>query len=203
MEPTDLLLEVAGVCDVMRLPYFVTGSMASTYYGEYRTTHDVDIVVELPSWKAKEFCGHFPEPAYYVDPDAALRAVQEGGMFNIIHVPSSLKVDVITFGAKAGNEGCLVRARKVEVRPGRVAMFIAPEDSILSKLEFYKMGGSDKHLRDIASILRISGEILDRSYLDHWAMRLGVSTEWKVILDRVAEVERAEREGGGPPVAGH
>jgi hypothetical protein len=45
IEPNDLLRYLAGVCDAMKLRYFVTGSMATIFYGEPRFTNDVDVIV--------------------------------------------------------------------------------------------------------------------------------------------------------------
>jgi hypothetical protein len=66
-----------------------------------------------------------------------------------------------------------------------VASFASPEDVILMKLDFHRRGGSDKHLRDIAGILRVSGEQLDRGYLDSWARHMGLEETWRALLKRV------------------
>ena len=57
---------------------------------------------------------------------------------------------------------------------------------ILSKLEFYQEGGSEKHVRDISSILRAPEASIDQSYLDFWADQLGVLAEWMADKARVA-----------------
>jgi len=51
----------------------------------------------------------------------------------------------------------------------------------MRKLEYYREGGSQKHLRDIRSMLAISGEQLDRAALNEWIERLGLQTEWRVV----------------------
>src|SRR5947209_5633717 len=104
MLPLDLVRLIAGVCERLELPYFVTGSLASTFYGEYRATHDVDVVVELPSWQVKDFCAAFPEPDWYVSEETAMRAARGPGMFNVIHVPSALKLDMIVLGGDRFDE---------------------------------------------------------------------------------------------------
>ena len=94
--------------------------------------------------------------------------------FNLIHVPSGLKVDFMIPSDTAFNESHFRRARRLEFAPGVSACFSAPEDVILKKLEFYREGGSDKQLRDIASMIKISGEDFDREYLERWARELKV-----------------------------
>jgi hypothetical protein len=52
-----------------------------------------------------------------------------------------------------------------------------PEDLILSKLRDFKAGGSQEHLMDIEGILRVSGAILDRDYIEGWIGKLGLEAE--------------------------
>ena len=185
MQPLDLVRIVADLCGRMKLAYFVTGSVASSYYGKYRTTQDVDVVVELPSWNVREFCEAFPTPDWYVSPEAAMEAARGPGMFNVIHVPSALKIDVIVFNGTPFSESRLGRARPVNLPDGGAALFSAPEDVILSKLDFFRQGGSDKHLTDIAGIFQVSGSELDLAYIEHWALRIGVRDQWNLIKQRL------------------
>jgi hypothetical protein len=59
------------------------------------------------------------------------------------------------------------------------------EDVILKKLEYYQEGGSEKHLRDIAGVLKIQGDKIDRQYVAEWAGRLGVAEVWELVVQRV------------------
>ncbi len=185
MRPLELATTVANVCERLKLPYFVTGSVASTYYGEYRTTLDVDFVVELPSWLVGKLCEAFPPPEWYVSSEAAMEAAQTARMFNIVHVPSGLKADIMIFRDTPYNDSRLHRRRLVELPGGGSAYFAAPEDVILKKLEAFRDGGSDKHLRDITGIVRVSGDELDYSYLEGWVLRNSVQHEWQAIKSRL------------------
>ena len=176
---------VAGRLESLGLEYYITGSTASMLYGEVRFTQDVDIVVEIPAWKIKELCALFPDDGFYLSEEAAWQAVEMGGQFNIISKESTFKADIITFRDKPFDNSRLARRRRVEMAPGLSAYFASPEDVILKKLEYHRMGGSDKHLRDIAGIVKISGEKLDRRYLDDWALRIGVAAEWRTMKARV------------------
>ena len=63
-------------------------------------------------------------------------------------------------------------------------VLIAPIEAVmLSKLRYFRMGRSDRHLRDIHQMLRISGDLLDRPTLEQWAARLGVEHEWRQAQD--------------------
>lgn len=111
-------------------------------------------------------------------------------MFNIIHVAESVKADDVCFAGSRIDEGRLLRAKRVELLPGLIARLAAPEDVILSKLQFFKQGQSDKHLRDSAQVLIIMGDRIDLAFLDHWSLRIGVSAEWKVLRQRVEDSQR-------------
>lgn len=65
---------------------------------------------------------------------------------------------------------------------GRVEPFSSPEDVILKKLDFFREGGSQKHLRDIASMIAVQGaETLDWHYLMQWAARFGITDQLGLI----------------------
>lgn len=185
MEPTDLARIIDALCASLKLPYYVTGSVASMQYGESRSTIDLDVVIELPSWSVGDFCAAFPLPDWYVEKEAAIRAVQSGFPFNIINSAEGLKIDVMAMREGQYEECRLARARRLELSGGGSAMFAAPEDVILKKLEFFRDGASDKHTRDIVSMLKISGAGIDLQYINHWVPRLEVEREWLAIKSRL------------------
>lgn len=187
----ELMLLVVRTCERLRLSYYVTGSIASMAWGESRLTLDVDVVVELPSWNVREFCEAFPAPEYYVSQEAAMAAARGPSQFNIIWPSKGVKADIMVFKPTPFDESRLSRARRVEIPDVGQVMIAAPEDIILKKLEFFKEGGSDKHPRDIASILKVRGSELDFAYIELWASRIGVQKEWQMVR---ASVEPHRRE---------
>lgn len=184
MTPTDLLHLITRVLRELRIPYIVTGSVASSYWGEARLTHDIDVVVQLDASRVRTLLESFPLPEFYASEEAALDAVRHGGQFNILHPTSGLKVDVMIARDTDFDASRFARAR--EVFPSEHPLvFAAPEDVILKKLEYYAEGGSDKHVRDIASICRIRAGELDEAYITRWASKLGLSDVWTKVRDRV------------------
>jgi len=110
------------------------------------------------------------------------QAVQQNSQFNVIHPASGLKIDFIVSSDSLFDESRRVRRRELSVLDDRSVWFAAPEDVILKKLVYYQEGGSDKHLRDIAGVLRIQGSSLDRDYIQHWTKRFGVNDIWQEIV---------------------
>lgn len=114
-----------------------------------------------------------------------IHAMRFGGMFNVIHSSSGLKIDFVVIDGTGYDDTRLRRCRVVSTEGGQEMKISAPEDAILKKLEFYKEGASDKHLRDIASMLKISGDLIDRDYLEKWAIHLNVTEELNAVKSRV------------------
>lgn len=185
MEPTELLRLVGEQLDRIGCQRFTTGSVASMVFGEPRFTNDIDIVVRMDERQARLLAAAFAGEAWYASVDAAVDAVRRRGMFNIIHVPSGLKADIIVAAGGAFDASRFSRVRHIELPDGRIEPFSSPEDVILKKLEFFREGGSQKHLRDIASIVAVQGVAsLDWPYLKHWAERLGVTAELDLVRPR-------------------
>jgi hypothetical protein len=184
MEPSELLVSLASTLEALAIPYFVTGSTASIAYGEPRFTNDIDVVVDLPASRIQAFCEAFPAPEYYVSESAAREAVARRHQFNIIHPGSGLKIDVVVAKDSSFDRARFERRRRLTIAPNIEAFFASPEDLILKKLEFHRQGGSEKHLRDIASICKVSGDRLDWEYLGRWARALGVEEAWDAIVRR-------------------
>ena len=185
MEPSELLRHCVAALERLRLPYFITGSVATVDYGEPRFTNDVDVVVALPLQRVLQFCRAFPQPEFYLSEDAVREAVEHHGQFNIIHPTSGLKIDVMIPSDTPFNESRFARVNRVKPSNDYDAWFAAAEDVILKKLEYFREGGSEKHLRDIAGVLKISGDRVDLTYIASWAARLGLESIWERVKNRV------------------
>lgn len=129
----------------------------------------------------------FPPDDYYMDEDMAREAIRNRAQFNIIHPASGLKVDVMIKQNTLHDRSRFERIRRIHPMESYQANFAAPEDVIIKKMECYKEGASEKHLRDIAGILKISGETVDRGYIAEWAQRLDLVKIWDAIQKRLHE----------------
>jgi hypothetical protein len=187
MEQSELLRFVTTVLRDLGLRYFVTGSTATIFYGEPRFTNDIDIVVDLPESRIQEFCNWFPLDEFYVSEPAARDAVRRKSQFNIIHPDSGLKVDIIIPESSPFNQARFSRIRRLRAGDDFEACFASPEDAILKKMEYYREGGSDKHLRDIAGVLKTSHGQIDGAYITQWAQQLGLTEIWATVQARMAD----------------
>ena len=184
MEQDELLRRVVEILEEQGIVYLLVGSLASGVYGEPRLTHDIDIVIEARPEQVVRLCAAFPAPDYYVSEKAAREAAASGGQFNVIHPASGNKIDFMIARHDAWGRSQISRRRREQILPDRPGYTAAPEDVILGKLWYYQEGGSEKHLRDIAAMLQVSGDQIDRQYVGHWAQQLGLMEPWQAVLDR-------------------
>lgn len=185
MGPYDLLHTVVAVLERLQITYLVTGSVASMAYGEPRLTNDIDIVADVLPSHIEDLLTAFPVPEYYIDAEMIQEAIHRTGQFNIIHPASGFKVDLIIRKDTPFNRSRFSRKRRLRSSKEYEADFASPEDVILKKMESYKKGGSEKHLRDITGILRISGEKIDREYITSWLEQMEIKEVWEAILRRL------------------
>lgn len=187
MEQSELMRLIVQVLESLNIPYMITGSMASAYYGEPRFTRDIDVVAELKEDQVDEFVKFFPEDQFYCDKDMIKTEIKRRGQFNIIHSISGLKIDIILTKETPFSKTEFSRRKREPLFSDTEAHFAAPEDVIIKKMDFYRQGGSEKHLRDITGILKISGDIIDMDYITQWADRLGLHEIWDAVVKRVKE----------------
>lgn len=181
-EPDLLELFVAPLAST-GTRYFVTGSIAATLYGEPRATHDIDLVVNLDLARIDALATAYPSDALYLPPPEVIRekaSRTERGHFHIIHHESGLKADFYLAGSDELHAWAFEHSRSYSV-DDLVIELGPPEYVITRKLEFYREGHSEKHLRDIRSMLLISEELIDRSVLEQWVRKRGLDAEWQEL----------------------
>lgn len=158
----------------------MTGSVASIIYGEPRLTIDVDIVVHLRLGEIPALHGAFPVPEFYVPPSETLieEVLREPrGHFNVIHADTGFKADFFPSSRDELHAWAFRRTYRIHYQ-GEEVVVAPPEYVILRKLEYFREGGSEKHLRDIRSMLAISGELIDIAELEDWVRRRGLGDVW-------------------------
>ena len=177
VDPIAVAVRVGRALDALGVRHTIGGSIAASFAGEPRSTIDIDFVVALDRAQVAPLVAALPD--FYVAEEALYRAVETRGTANLIHQDSQLKVDLFVAGGTPLDEQQLARRQRLEIRPGQVIYIHPPEDVLLQKLRWYRMGGevSDRQWRDIVGIIRTQGARLDRQYLAANAPVLGVELE--------------------------
>jgi predicted nucleotidyltransferase len=168
-----VLTTLGEALDNTGIPWMVAGSVASSTWGEVRSTQDVDIVVTAGRAELVQLCRSLPEDRWYADVDLAIDAAKRRSMFNIVDLETGWKVDLILKKGRAFSRAEFDRRRRATV-DGAEVWLATPEDVILTKLEWARATGSERQIRDAAGIVAVQGTALDGSWLTHWAGVLGV-----------------------------
>lgn len=178
---TGAIVSVTGTLDAHGVPYFVTGSLASSMHAAFRATNDIDIVADFGVVDLHVLMRAF-DAEFFADPEQAVASVGLGQSFNLIHRTSYLKVDFFP-AVSAFNRAALDRAESIMLGTNGPAIRVATrEDILLAKLWWYRLGdeSSEQQRRDIRGIVTLNRDLLDHAYLVRWAAELGVHD----LLDR-------------------
>jgi hypothetical protein len=177
-EPIEVTLKVTSILEKLGVPYLIGGSLASTLYGMVRTTQDSDIVTDMRPEHIPSFIAAL-ESEFYLDEEMIAESIQHNSSFNMIHRESMFKVDVFIPRQRPFHQSQLARAQRqtFTFETEMSANFASAEDTILSKLEWYRLGGeaSDRQWRDILGVLKTRAGELELDYLRKWAIELKVS----------------------------
>ncbi len=180
------LVRFAEQFEAHDLPCMVVGSVASTVWGEPRSTLDIDLVVAAKVEDAERIATVFREPRYYCPPVAIMRreiARGRRGTFNLIDTTTGLKADIYPGMDDPVNAWGMAHRVPVETECGII--FVAPVSCVIAgKLRYYAMSKQDKHLRDIRGMLRLSMAQVDRIFVDSVARQHGVERAWEECLAR-------------------
>jgi hypothetical protein len=95
----------------------------------------------------------------------------------VIDLATGWKIDLIMRKSRAFSEEEF--RRREETNLAGIPLFVATaEDAVVSKLEWAKLARSQRHIEDVAGILRMRWELLDHSYLEKWILELGLNRQW-------------------------
>lgn len=187
-EPVEVTLKVTGVLEKLSIPYLIGGSLASTLYGMVRTTQDSDVITEMRPEHIQPFVKAL-QGEFFIDEEMIADAIQHNSSFNIIHRETTFKVDVFIPHPRPFQHSQFARAQRqiFALESEMSADFASAEDTILSKMEWYRMGGevSERQWRDILGVLKTRAGELDLEYLHKWANEIKVSDLFERALKEV------------------
>lgn len=174
-----LIAQVSDILEQLGMQYGIVGSVASSRYGENRSTNDVDVLIAFRTSQLGAFCAAL-EQAFYVDKELILEAIAQRSSFNVVHLETGAKFDFFIPKNRAYDQVALQRRRE------GIPAFLQVEDVLLGKLEWYKATDytSERQWRDVLGLLRFNPQ-MDFLYLRHWAGEIGVldllETAWEAV----------------------
>ena len=177
MSVSEVFHRITSALGEAGIAYMLAGSFASAYYGAPRTTQDIDLVIASTAEQLRTFVQLLAKDAYYVDIDTALEARKRESLFNVVDMATGWKIDLIIRKSRPFSEEEFHRRQLINLQ-GRPLFVASAEDVVISKLEWAKLAQSQRHIEDVAGILRMRWDSLDRPYLEKWIMELKIEAEW-------------------------
>jgi len=166
----------------LAIPYMVTGVLGNLLTGERRSATDLELVIDLSPNKVEPFSKAFPANEFYCPPKDVILveiARSERSHFNLIHHESKFMADVYVSGQDELNLWGLKNRKHMPL--DGYELWLAPiEYDILRKLEYYRKGKSEKHLRDISSMLALISDQIDFPALNERIDHMLLGKEWAI-----------------------
>jgi hypothetical protein len=190
----EIALEVARALEAIGADYFIGGSVASSLQATARSTNDVDFIVRMQPRQAQELADQLG-PAYAVDVEALGDAIAKRWSWNIFHLETGIKIDLMMSQSTPYDLEAFARRRRFKIDADCEPFVKTVEDSILKKLQWYRDGGeqSSTQWRDVVELIRVNHAGLERPYLDSWATQLGLAA----LLNKARQEALAPRAGSG------
>jgi hypothetical protein len=183
MSQEEFFATVVQVLNQLNISYMLTGSVASSFYGEPRSTHDIDFVIVIAPPDAKKLAKSFEKARYYLSEETIQEAMAHGSPFNLIDSYTGLKADFWPLKPDSYHQTCFNRRKKHRIF-GNDTYIASPEDLILTKLEWCKLSGeSQVQFKDALGIYEVQRKNLDLEYIFKWSEHLGV----KNLVDKLIE----------------
>lgn len=176
-DPIWLIQQLGTIFDRLQIPYYVSGSVASSLQGEVRFTEDLDLAIEINPAQVLLLIEALSQD-FYISEVAVNEAIQGlTSSFNVIHLQTVEKADIFISGKDEFSVSKMNRRQLYRVEETQSSFYVcSPEDTILQKLVWLNLsqGQSQKQWRDILGVLKLQGERLEFSYLGLWSEKLGV-----------------------------
>jgi hypothetical protein len=175
----ETLSTVLMLLDRIGIPYMLTGSVAASYHGRPRATHDADVVIDPTPDQLGTLVRDLLAAEFYVHAERAIEALRSRRPFNVIDTRYACKIDLIVRRERPFSVEEFARRLTADLSLGRPVSVVSAEDAVLSKLEWARAAGdSERQLADAAGIVAVNLS-LDRTYIEHWAAELGVLDLWR------------------------
>jgi hypothetical protein len=183
-------LTVKSVFDKLRvaleaigIPYFVTGSFASSAHGIPRSTNDIDIVISPSREQLEHLLDDLSKSEFATDLEDPFDAFARTSLFNIVDFATLWKIDFIFKQPTPFDASRFARRGVVDI--AGVHLYTASaEDILITKLWWAKLGESERQMSDVVGIIEVQRESLDREYINHWVEVLGLHDQWTVAQER-------------------
>ena len=176
-DPSEIARLLHPIFETLGIPYYITGGVAASVYGDPRTTRDLDLVIEFIRDNIYQLVEALETAGFYCPP-GAVEDIQEGRgrVLSVTHMTLVLNADIVLNSNTEFDRSKMARRRLEALDSAGVEQFwiASPEDVVLAKLLWRQQSQSQKQWTDVLGILKVQAENLERGYLTEWAEQLGL-----------------------------
>jgi len=182
MPQLELLKKIIKSLEKGNIPYMLTGSLVSSFQGNPRSTHDIDIIISIRLDNIPDIMKVFNSKKFYIDQDSIKEAIINYNQFNVLDIEEGEKIDFWILTGSDFDKSRFSRRQKKELL-GLKAYISAPEDTIIQKLVWSKLSGeSRKQYNDALSVYEVQYGKLDIAYMEYWSKKLDVKDIYKKMI---------------------
>jgi hypothetical protein len=176
-DPSEIARLLHPIFETLGIPYYITGGVAASVYGDPRTTRDLDLVIEFIRDNIYQLVEALETASFYCPP-GAVEDIQEGRgrVLSVTHMTLVLNADIVLNSNTEFDRSKMARRRLEALDSAGVEQFwiASPEDVVLAKLLWRQQSQSQKQWTDVLGIMKVQAENLERGYLTEWAEQLGL-----------------------------
>jgi hypothetical protein len=175
-DPIEITFLVITALEELQIRYLVAGSMASSIYGDPRSTRDADLLADIKPEHVERLC-QLLQSQFNIPEESVINAIKYRSSFNAIHYDSVFKIDVFIPRSEFDEQELHRRVKHaLGVNSERVAYIATPEDVVVAKLNWYRQGNevSEQQWRDVNKIIEVNRGKLDVDYMLLAASQLNV-----------------------------
>ena len=185
MNETKDALYLIGALEKLSVEYVISGSFASNFWGEPRSTRDVDIVCNPDSLDPSELA-KMVESEYRFDPQMRLEGVTGTSRYVLQHRRSGFQAELFLLTDDAFDQSRFARRTRADLA-GTMANFVTAEDVIVQKLHWLKLSGDNKHKDDVRKVVAVQKGMLDWEYIRRWTEPHGTNELLDEIINSLGE----------------
>ena len=163
----SIILRVSKALETCGIPFLLSGSFASNYYGIPRSTRDADFVLQAEHGVEPEFVKQLGED-FHLDGQLTFET-NTGTLRQVLrHKTKAFVVELFLLSQDAHDQSRFQRRRAVHLHDQQIWL-PSPEDVVVTKLRWAR--GKDKD--DVRDVMAVQRDKLEWGYIEQWCRRHG------------------------------
>lgn len=190
MNETEAVLYLINALETMRAEYAISGSFASNFWGEPRSTRDIDIIFRPETLDVSEL-GQKVSSAFELDTQMRFEGITGTSRYVLVDRRTGFQAELFLLTDDPFDQSRFARRTQAELSGVR-AIFLTAEDVIVQKLLWLQRSGDQKHNEDVRKTMAVQYAGLDWDYIRRWTEEHGTGG----LLDKILKSIEKKASGG-------